>query len=777
MSDDLFDFFQKAEQPEFPVTTDQSDLADQTRIHELRKELEKHNRLYYIDATPEISDAQYDKLFRELEDLEQKHPEWDHSNSPTKRVGGEPLEGFNQIRHEVPMLSIDDVFEHPDHLMPDEELVDWYVRTAKNLATDHLDVTIEPKIDGVAVTLMYREGQLAYAATRGDGDVGDDITANVRTIHCIPLHLPDSAPTILEVRGEIFMTNQGFAQLNSERDLEGLSVFANPRNATAGTLKLLDSRQVAKRPLSFIAHGIGAYEGPEFHSIDDFWSLLKNMGIPCNTPILHANNLEGTRQAVREIDHMRHELAYGTDGAVVKLSSFSQRDQLGATARAPRWAAAYKFPPEQKETILRDITIQVGRSGVLTPVAELDPIALSGTTVSRATLHNQDEISRKDIRIGDTVLVEKAGEIIPAIIRVNTSKRSADSVPYDIFKATSGSCPVCGSPISRAEGMVAWRCTNFLCPAQAVSRLNYFCSRTALDIECVGSTVAEALVNRHLVKTPLDLFNLDLDVLTDLNLGTDDEPRHFGQKNAIKVREALDSARHQSLERWLVAFGIPLVGETIARALSETHRNLQELADSPFLKALVRLDDDIEAIAKNNPNRRKKSDTVDEEERARLFQEASADYQSIVDEFLPRGYIRPLKGKRGKVQLYGSEVGSAAAQSVLSFFASQTGQELLSELAKHGLDPQSENYQENYNDQPEGILAGQSFVITGKLTHPRSHYEELILNNGGKVLSAISKSTSYLLQGQDGGSKSTKAQKLGVPIINEEQFLGMINQD
>lgn len=546
------------------------------------------------------------------------------------------------------MLSIDDIFEQRDAPVPDEELVEFYNKLVKALKTETVPVSVEPKIDGVALSIMYRGGQLAYAATRGDGDVGDDVTANVRTIRSVPLTLPPGAPPVLEVRGEVFMPNEAFAKLNEERDAEGLPAFANPRNATAGTLKQLDPRQVAARPLAFLAHGLGAYEGPELTNVKDFWDMLRHCGIPCNDPVYYTDSLESTRQAVRDIDRLRHTLPYGTDGAVIKISSMATREALGATARAPRWAAAYKFPPEQKETALLNIIVQVGRTGVLTPVAELKPVLLSGSTVARATLHNQDEIDRKDVRIGDTVLVEKAGEIIPAVLKVNLSKRPADARPYSILEATGGLCPACGNPIMKEEGKVAWRCTNFTCPAQAVSGITHFCSRSALDVESIGSSVAEALRSSGLAASALDLFPLKLEQLANLNLGTPEEPRRYGEKNAQKALDALQHARELPLERWLIAFGIPLVGEVVAKALADTHPDLEHVADSSYLRDIVRLDELMEQAAKTNPNTRENRKAV--KEGALSAEAAQERHQELTDEinrltapYLETGYLRKIR--------------------------------------------------------------------------------------------------------------------------------------
>lgn len=598
----------------FEFAAAQQEQDPRAHYDELCATIRRNNELYYAQAQPEISDAEYDKLYRELEELEAAHPDWVTPDSPTQRVGNDLSEGFRKVTHPAPMLSIDDIFEHKEG-ESDAELVEFYKDTCKRikrlrqketpeseddskrneLSTEELQgdkapvVVVEPKIDGCAVTLMYRKGKLIYAATRGDGRTGDDITANVRTIRSVPFTLPDDAPEVLEVRGEIYMPSADFDKLNEQRDADGLPTFANPRNATAGTIKLLDAKEVASRPLRFLAHGIGAYEGESLRSADDYEALLRRMGIPCNQPILRVKGLDSVRRAVKEIDTLRRTLGYGTDGAVIKLADFALRESLGNTARAPRWAAAFKYLPEQKETILKGITIQVGRTGVLTPVAELEPVRLSGTTVSRATLHNQDEIERKDIRIGDTVLMEKSGEIIPAVVHVITAKRPADAVPYSLYDAVGGVCPCCGAPIIQEEGQVAWRCTNFTCPAQAAMRTTYFCKREALDIENLGGTVAEALVNRGMITSPLDLFRLTVEELGALNLGTDDEPRRFGEKNAAKAIAALEAARKLPLERWLTAFGIPLLGKNNAQSIATDFEDLKSFCYAPIFEHILTL--------------------------------------------------------------------------------------------------------------------------------------------------------------------------------------------
>lgn len=588
---DLFEFAAEQQQPFL------------NRYEELCRIIRHNNELYYAQAQPEITDAEYDAMYRELEGLEREHPELITPDSPTQKVGNDLTEGFRKVRHPRPMQSIDDIFEHkPEMGETDVELVDFYNRLCRSLGQDSPRVVIEPKIDGCAVTLMYRGGKLEYAATRGDGTTGDDITANILTIKSIPRTLPEGAPALLEVRGEVYMPFAEFNKLNELRDAEGLPALANPRNATAGTIKLLDVNEVAARPLAFLAHGLGEYEGEPLHSAEDFISLLEHMGIPVNAPIIYAEGVEAVRQAVKDIDALRHDLGYGTDGAVIKLADFALREHLGSTARAPRWAAAFKYLPEQKETVLRAITIQVGRTGVLTPVAELEPVHLSGTTVSRATLHNQDEIARKDIRIGDTVLVEKSGEIIPAIVHVNKDKRPADATPYSLYEAVNGVCPCCGEPISQEEGQVAWRCTNFTCAAQAAMRTTYFCKREALDVESLGGTVAEALVRQGYITTPLDLFSLSVEQLGALNLGTEDEPRRFGEKNAAKALEALNKARTLPLERWLTAFGIPGIGKTTSAEVSKHFTSIQDIVNSDLLISLRDIAFELKKYAYLSPN-------------------------------------------------------------------------------------------------------------------------------------------------------------------------------
>ncbi len=714
-----------------------SSVLFDNRIAELRAELTRHNQLYYQDAKPEISDAEYDRLFRELEDLEKTNPDQHDPNSPTLRVGGVPLDSFEQRPHLLPMLSIDDLFA-------EDEVADFFKRLQKGLGLEKIPLTVEPKIDGVACSLVYRDGALDYALTRGDGTRGDDISQNVRTIRSIPLTL-ENAPPLLEVRGEIFMPSAGFAKLNEQREEDGLDAFANPRNATAGSLKSLDPKAVAARPLAFLAHGLGANEGTSMETEDDFRQLLTRFQIPRNSPIWHVDSLEGILSAIRELDVKRHDIAHGTDGAVVKVLDFAQRETLGFTSRAPRWAAAFKYPSEQKETLLRDITIQVGRTGVLTPVAELEPVFVSGSTVARATLHNQEEIERKDVRIGDTVIVEKAGEIIPSVVQVVLAKRPGDAQPYHLPSVLNHQCPSCHGPIEKADGFVAWRCVNFECPAQAVTSITHFAGRKALDIDGLGESVAIKLVESGLASSPLDLFTLSVDDLANLMLDpaksadglTKSKERRFGEKRATTLIKSLERARTgMPLSRWLFAMGISQIGDSSARELSRLHEKLSDLAGSAIVSDLADLPD-FEELQKS---KRKK------ENHPRL-------QQYKIDD----------------------KLGPVAAQNLRAFFQSEAGQVVLARLTELGIDPKSDNYAPDPGAASEGLtLVGKTFVITGSLSAPRPEYKKLIEANGGKVSGSVSSKTDFLLSGEGGGSKKTKAESLNVPVIDEEALQAMI---
>src|SRR5581483_3501182 len=512
---------------------------------------------------------EYDRLYKELADLETQLPDLITDDSPTQRVGGTPLKAFEQVPHLVPMLSLDNTYS-------EAEVANFYARIQRLLPCEKIPVVIEPKVDGVAVSLIYENGRLRQAATRGDGTIGDDITQNIRTIRSVPERLRGTAPELLEVRGEVYMDKAGFEKLNEQRRKDGLPPFANPRNAAAGSLKQLDPTIVAKRPLGVVLYGTGQTKGVDVNVHSEIFPLLRKLGLPTTERCWVANSIDEVLDAIHELDSIRRQFAYQTDGAVVKVNSFAQRERLGFTAKSPRWAIAYKYEAERVETRLRDIVIQVGRTGILTPVAMLEPVFVSGSTVGRATLHNEDEIKRKDIRIGNTVVIEKAGEVIPAVVEVVKSKRSRDAKPFDFAKHIHGKCPVCGGPIRRDPQFVAWRCENLQCPAQTTRRVEFFAARSALDIESVGGIVADKLVERGLVREPLDLFDLTTEQLAQLNLGTEQEPRVFGEKNATKAIRAIERARTLPLSRWLFALAIPDVGRTTATELARFQETIED---------------------------------------------------------------------------------------------------------------------------------------------------------------------------------------------------------
>ena len=704
------------------------------KIRQLREEIRKHDRLYYEEAAPIISDHKYDRLYKELADFETQFPDLLTPDSPTQRVGGRPLQAFEQVSHLIPMLSLDNTYS-------EAEVKNFYARMQRLLPDEKIPVVIEPKVDGVAVSLIYENGKLRQAATRGDGNVGDNITQNIRTIRSVPERLRDNAPKLLEVRGEVYMDRKGFEKLNDEREKEGLALFANPRNAAAGSLKQLDPSIVAKRPLGIVLYGTGATEGLDIEVHSEVFPLLKKLGLPTTEWWRVAESVEEILDAIHELDAIRHKFAYQTDGAVIKVDSFSQRDRLGFTAKSPRWAIAYKYAAERVQTRLNDIVIQVGRTGILTPVAMLEPVFVSGSTVGRATLHNEDEIKRKDIRIGDMVVIEKAGEVIPAVVEVVKSKRPRDSKPFDFSKHIHGKCPVCGGPIRRDPEFVAWRCENLHCPAQTTRRVEFFAARGALDIESVGGIVADKLVERGLVKEPLDLFELKIEPVAKLNLGTEEAPRVFGEKNATKAINAIERARALPLSRWLYALAIPDVGKTTATQLTRFHDTIEDVADSQLLRDVL------------------------EYHQRREHKESA---KEIAERLIKSGFGKPSRSKAGKDGIV-TEVGPAVAQSVLDFFASATGKKILRRMKELGIEPKSEKV--SAKKTAALPLAGKTFVLTGTLpSMTREEATEKIEALGGHVTGSVTKKTDYVLAGAEPGSKFDKAKELGVKIIDEAEF-------
>jgi DNA ligase (NAD+) len=706
------------------------------RHRELAAEIRRHDHLYYAQARPVISDQEYDRLYRELADLETEDPELLTPDSPTQRIGDKPVKSFAPAAHLASMFSLDNTYSQG-------ELRSFLARVQKLLPNPSLSWTVEPKIDGLAVNLRYEHGLLTVGATRGDGAVGDNITSNLKTIRSLPLKLSGHGlPEVLEVRGEVFMTRDGFQKLNEERAAAGEEVFANPRNAAAGSLKQLDPRIVARRPLDAVLYGLGRVEGGTSPARQhEMLRWLSELGFqtPRKTWLCHSE--AELLAAIDELDKIRPSFKYQTDGAVIKLDEFSLREQIGYTSKAPRWAIAYKYASEQAHTRLNGITIQVGRTGVLTPVAELEPVFLAGSTISRATLHNEDEIKRKDIRIGDTVIIEKAGEVIPAVVGVATDKRPADAKPFDFFQHIGGHCPVCGSLVRRDPQFVAWRCENIHCPAQATRRLEFFTARGALDIESVGGIVADKLVERGLVREPLDLFQLTVEPLGELNLGSAEAPRVFGRKNAEKAVHSIGRALTAPLSRWLFGLAIPEVGKTTAGQLTAFHETIEEVAQSALLKDVLTYHD--------------KSDPARRDEAGRRLLEA--------------GFAARSQRKNEKEAGIVTEIGPVAARSVLDYFSSAEGQNVLRRMKELKIRPQSQKGSAPKTSQQ---FFGKTFVLTGTLpSMTREEAGARIAALGGKVTGSVSKSTDYVLAGAEAGSKLEKAAALGVKVLDEAEFL------
>lgn len=539
------------------------------RVEELRKEIREHDRRYYLEAAPSISDQEYDGLYRELRELEEQFPELVTPESPTQRVGGAPLDSFRQVTHRTPMLSLDNTYS-------EEEVADFFRRLQRLIPGETIEAVIEPKVDGVALSVLYRNGVLEYAATRGNGVIGDDVTGNVRTIRAVPLRLRGSVPEEVEMRGEVFLPKKVFAALNAERQQAGEPLFANPRNTAAGSLKQLDPALVAKRKLSAIFYGFGFLSGANLTTHQQALDRLKKWDLPTHDKTWTARSVEEVIEAIQELGRIRHDFEFEIDGAVVKIDRYDLREKLGYTSKAPRWAMAYKYQAERAETRVRSIQVYVGRSGKLTPVANLDPVFVSGTTVSRATLHNGDEIRRKDVREGDVVVIEKAGEIIPAVVEVLKDRRTGDEKPFEM----PVKCPSCGKPVSRVPGQVDVRCTNPECPEQVKRRLEHFAHKGALDIEGLGAMMVEQLVEKGLVKRVDHIYELDEEKLGQLD--------RMGEKSISNLLDGIVASKKQPLWRLIFGLGILHVGATAARELADHFKTLEAL-QSASLDELIRV--------------------------------------------------------------------------------------------------------------------------------------------------------------------------------------------
>jgi DNA ligase (NAD+) len=690
------------------------------RITQLRREIERHNRLYHVEARPEISDQDYDQLLKELEALEKTHPDLDSPDSPTHRVGGEPVSGFPTVTHTRPMLSIDNTYNRAD-------LLDWHQRVVKGLSAEGLfgaqaaepvEYIVEPKVDGVSLSLRYEKGRLVQAATRGDGRTGDDITANARTIRAIPLTLQahdltpgiPAPPPILEVRGEVYMSFAQFQRINDQRAQAGEELFANPRNSTAGTLKLLDPRLVAQRRLLFVAHGRGQIEPDPFTTQSAYLAALRAYGIPINKLTRACQGIDPVWQAVEDFDSKRATLPYGVDGVVIKVDRYDQQEQLGYTSKSPRWCLAYKYPAQQAKTLLRGITWQVGKGGTLTPVAELEPVLLAGTTVRRATLHNIDEIARKDIRAGDAVFIEKAGEIIPQVVRVvppddpRLHPRSAPTVP-------PAQCPSCQGPVTREEGEAALRCTNPECPAQIRERLIWFAGRKQMDIEGLGEETVHQLADAGLLQSFGDVYRLKDHRAKVLEL------ERMGEKKVDNLLAGIEDSKSRGLARVLAGLGIRHVGSRAAQTLAIHFGSLDALAAAT--------------------------------------QEELANFE--------------VDGKK-------SGVGPEISTSVHSFFHGAAGKRIAAELKAAGVSlgtpgtPQPAAMQAS--SPAAQTFLGKTIVLTGSLeSFERADLTEKLEALGAKVTSTVSKNTDIVIVGSDPGSKLAKARELGVKVWDEAKLL------
>ena len=651
------------------------------RMEQLVQMLTEANYRYYVLDDPTMPDFEYDHLLRELEDLEKANPELARADSPTQRVGGEALSKFEKIAHPVPLMSLQDVFSM-------EELDDFLGKVLE--AEPGTEFSVEPKIDGLSVALEYVDGKFVKGATRGDGNVGEDVTENLKTIRSIPMVI-ENAPPRLIVRGEVFMPKKSFEKLNERQEAEGKPLFANPRNAAAGSLRQLDPKIAAKRGLDILVFNVQLAEGMVFTSHTQSLEYMKKLRFKV-IPYEKYSTIRDVNAQVIAINENREQLSCDIDGAVIKVNDLAQRERLGATAKFPRWAAAYKYPPEIKPTIVEDIVVQVGRTGVLTPKAVVRPVRLAGTTVTNATLHNQDFITERDIRIGDTVRIRKAGEIIPEILDVDMSKRPADAVAYRLPAV----CPVCGAPTVKDEDGAFLRCTGAECPAQLSRNIAHFVSRDAMDIEGLGSAIVEALIDKGFVSSPADIYYLTMEQVKSL--------WQKGETAAKKLLTAVEASKGQDVSRLIYALGIRQVGAKTGKVLASTFGTLDKLM------------------------------------------EASVEELTAVP-----------------------DVGAVTAQSIADWFAQPQARHMVERLRQAGVNFESKRVMSDTR------FAGMTFVLTGALSKfTREEATEKIELFGGKTSGSVSKKTSYVVVGENAGSKERKARELGIPILSEDDFLNML---
>lgn len=654
----------------------------QKEINELRRKLNYYGKLYYVDDAPAISDYEYDMLMQQLKALEREHPELITPDSPTQRIGGPALSKFEPVHHQVPLESLTDVFS-VDELFAFGERMD-------SMLPGHHSYTVEPKIDGLSMSLEYENGIFVRGATRGDGVTGEDVTENLRTVRSLPLRI-ENAPERLIVRGEVYMSRAVFNELNAQREINGEKLLANPRNAAAGSIRQLDPKIAASRKLDIICFNMQYSSDDIYTSHAQTLDAMKAMGFPV-VPYMKYDSIRDCVERIEWLGEHRDELPYDMDGAVIKIDSLEQRTALGSTAKAPRWAVAFKYPPEKKESRVLDVIVQVGRTGVLTPKVIVEPVRLAGTTVSAATLHNQDNIDRLDLRIGDTVVLQKAGEIIPEVLSVNKDKRPEGTVPFVMPSV----CPECGSPVVRDEDGAALRCTSPECPAQRLRNIAHFASREAMDIEGLGISVCESLINSGLVSSAADLYYLEQDKIAELE--------RMGDKSAANLIAAIERSKSTGLARLLCAFGIRQVGQKAAKVLAGSFEDLDALiaADAEQLTAIP-------------------------------------------------------------------DIGGITAGFITEWFSLPQSQHLIGRLRTAGVDFTS------HEEKKDDRFAGLTFVLTGTLSDfTRDEASAIIESFGGKASSSVSKKTSYVLAGENAGSKLTKAEGLGIKIISEADFAEMI---
>ncbi|MBR3720150.1 MAG: NAD-dependent DNA ligase LigA [Clostridia bacterium] len=655
------------------------------RIEELRKVIEYHNKRYYDDDDPEISDFEYDMLNNELKNLEKEFPELITADSNTQKVGGHVKEGFAEVTHEVPLQSLQDVFSI-------EELTEFDKRVKKQLGLEDINYVVETKIDGLSVALEYVNGEFVRGATRGNGLIGEDVTENLKTIKSIPKKLTENVNII--VRGEVFIGSEEFEKMNEEREIMGESLFANARNAAAGSLRQLDSKIAASRPLNIFIFNVQRLENNPFNSHFEQLEYLKKLGFNVIPVHDYCSNIDEAIEAVNKIGENRDKLTFGIDGAVIKVDDLDLREQLGVTAKTPRWAIAYKYPPEQKQTLLKDIICQVGRTGAITPMAILEPVRVAGSTISKTTLHNEDFVKEKDLRIGDTVIIQKAGDVIPEVVAVVTEKRNGTEKVFEMPKV----CPVCGAPAVREDGEAVTRCTGIECSAKALRSIVHFSSKVGMDIDGLGYSIIEQLIDNNLITGIADIYTLKLEDIASL--------KKNGKKFAQNLVDSINASKNNDVFKLITALGIRHVGSKLAKTLAKKYRNIDNLMNA-----------DLEELSMQD------------------------------------------------------DVGEKTAESIYEFFKQDQTIDLINKLKAAGVN--MESLEEESEDQR---FAGMTFVLTGALdSFTRDEASDIIEKFGGKTSGSVSKKTTYVLAGEDAGSKLTKAQSLGVTVISEEQFKEMIS--